>query len=120
MDENKEVLIHAVTEWIKFDNEINQLKKELKEKNNQKKQFTQKLLNVMKTKNIDCLSIKNGNSIVYSSKTVKKPINKKMLTNLINSYYCNSTNPNEAQTVLTHILENRDTCIKESIVKKNN
>ena len=39
--ETKEQLVTNIKEWIKIDNEISQLKSEIKERNNKKKNLTE-------------------------------------------------------------------------------
>ena len=67
--EAKEQLINNIKEWIKIDGEISQLKTEIKEKNNNKKLLTEKLVSVMKTNSIDCFDI-NGGSLVYKKNKI--------------------------------------------------
>jgi predicted nucleic acid-binding Zn-ribbon protein len=52
--ETKEQLVNNIKEWIKIDNEIAQLKTDIREKNNKKKELTNNLVTVMKTNEIDC------------------------------------------------------------------
>ena len=40
--ETKEQLVNNIKEWIKIDNEIAQLKSEIKDRNNKKKKFNRK------------------------------------------------------------------------------
>ena len=74
--ETKEHLVNNIKEWIKLDNEISDLKAQVKEKTNKKKGLTENLVTVMKTNKIDCFDI-NGGALVYKSNKVKKPINAK-------------------------------------------
>ena len=76
--ETKEQLVNNIKEWIKLDNEISDLKAQVKEKTNKKKGLTENLVTVMKTNKIDCFDI-NGGALVYKSNKVKKPINAKTL-----------------------------------------
>ena len=49
----KEVLIKTIREWVKLDNEIRALKKEQTMRNNDKKELSTALMNIMKTNEID-------------------------------------------------------------------
>ena len=113
--EAKEQLINNIKEWIKIDGEISQLKTEIKEKNNNKKLLTEKLVSVMKTNSIDCFDI-NGGSLVYKQNKVKKPINGKTLLAALKSYYKDESQI--AENITKHILDNREEQIKETIKRK--
>ena len=113
--ETKEQLVNNVKEWIKIDNEITQLKAEIKERNNKKKSLTENLVVTMKNNSIDCFDI-NGGSLMYKKNTVKKPINAKTMITLLQNYY--STTPNKAEEITKFIMENRQEEIKETIKRK--
>ena len=78
----KEQLVNNIKEWIKIDNEISQLKAEIKERTNKKKTLTDNLVTVMKSNSIDCFDI-NGGALIYKKNKVKKPINGKTLFQLL-------------------------------------
>lgn len=113
--ETKEQLVNNIKEWIKMDNEISQLKAEIKERNNKKKDLTQNLVNVMKSNQIDCFDI-NGGALVYKKTTVKKAINGKTLMAALQNYYKND--PKIAEDLTKHILESREEQVKEVIKRK--
>ena len=111
----KEQLVNNIREWVKIDNEISQLRQEIKERNNKKKSMTENLVNVMKTNDIDCFDI-NGGAIVYKKTKVKKPITGKILLKTLEEYFKNDTPT--AQELTKHILDNREEHIKETIKRK--
>ena len=113
--ETKEELVANIKEWIKIDTEIAQLKAEIKERTNKKKLLTTNLVSVMKTNNIDCFDI-NGGSLVYKTNKVKKPINGKSLLLALQNYY--KTDPNIADEIVKHVMDNREEQIKETIKRK--
>jgi hypothetical protein len=115
--ETKEQLVNSIKEWIKMDSEISQLKNEIKDRNNKKKLLTQELVNVMKTNTIDCFDI-NGGALVYKTSKVKKPINSKTLMATLQNYY--KDQPQVAEELTKHILDNREEQIKETIKRKIN
>ena len=88
--ETKEQLVTNIKEWIKIDNEISQLKSEIKERNNKKKNLTENLVVTMKKNQIDCFDI-NGGALVYKQNKVKKSINGKSLLLALQNYYKNDT-----------------------------
>jgi len=113
--ETKEQLISSVKEWIKIDNEIVHLKKEIKERNGLKKKYTEDLVKVMKSNNIECFDI-NGGALVYKKNKVKKQINGKTLLNALKNYY--KDNDDLAEEITKHILDSRPEEIKETIKRK--
>jgi hypothetical protein len=113
--ETKELLVQNIKEWIKIDNEIVQLKTEIKERNNKKKSLTEGLVNVMKTNQIDCFDINDG-ALVYKKNKVKKPINGKTLLSALQNYYKNE--PKIAEELAKHIMDSREEQIKETIKRK--
>jgi hypothetical protein len=113
--ETKNELIQHIKEWIKLDNDTNQLKKELKEKNNKKKQMTFMLVENMRNNNIDCFNI-TGGALIYKKNKVKKPINGKTLLKSLESFYKNDKTT--ADEITNYIMENREVEIKETIKRK--
>jgi predicted nucleic acid-binding Zn-ribbon protein len=113
--ETKEQLVTNIKEWIKMDNEIAQLKSEIKDKNTKRKSLTENLVTVMKKNEIDCFDI-NGGALVYKQNKVKKAINGKSLLAALQNYYKNDTK--SAEELTKHILDSREEKVKETIVRK--
>ena len=113
--ETKEQLINTVKDWVKNDNEIKVLQKELTQRKNEKKKISKELNEVMQKNELDCLDINNG-QIVYSKKSIKKPITKKTLMGILSNFYKGDTD--QASELNTFILENREDVVKESIIRK--
>lgn len=113
--ETKEQLIKCVKDWVKNDNEIRALKKELNSRNAEKKTISSDLMSVMRQNEIDCFDINNG-KIMYVKKNVKKPISAKALLGIISNYYDGDTD--KAVELNNYILSNREEVVKESIVRK--
>jgi len=113
--ETKEQLVNNIKEWIKMDTEICELKKQIKEKNDKKKIWTENLVTVMKTNKIDCFDI-NGGALIYKTNKIKKPINGKSLLLALQNYY--KTEPNIAEDLRNHIMNCREEQIKEVIKRK--
>ena len=113
--ETKEQLVNNVKEWIKIDNEITELRARIRDMNNKKKRITENLVTVMKTNKIDCFDI-NGGALVYKTNKVKKPINGKSLLSALQAYY--KSEPNMAEDVVKHIMDNREELFKDSIKLK--
>lgn len=113
--ETKEELITNIKEWIKIDNEIIQLQKEVKERRTLKKNLSDSLMITMKKNEIDCFDI-NGGSIVYKKNKIKKPLNGKSLMAALQKYY--ETKPQQAEEVTKFVMENREEQVKEIIKRK--
>jgi len=113
--ETKEQLVNNIKEWIKIDNEISQLRNEIKEKNNKKKMLTTTLVDVMKSNKIDCFDI-NGGALIYKTNKVKKPINGKSLLAALQIFYKSDTKM--AEELTKHVMDSREEKIKEIIKRK--
>jgi hypothetical protein len=113
--DTKEQLVNNIKDWIKIDNEIAQLKAEIKERTNKKKGLTTDLVNVMKNNQIDCFDI-NGGALIYKKSVVKKPINGKSLLIALKNFYKND--PKTAEELTKHVLDNREEQVKETIKRR--
>jgi predicted nucleic acid-binding Zn-ribbon protein len=111
----KEQLVNNIKEWIKIDNEVSQLKSEIKDRTNKKKNLTENLVSIMKTNNIDCFDI-NGGALIYKKNKVKKPINGKTLLSVLQNYY--KTDVKMAEDIVKYVMDNREEQIKETIKRK--
>ncbi len=116
-EQTKEQLVNNIREWIKIDNEISQLKADIKDRNNKKKTLTENLVTVMKTNSIDCFDIQGG-ALIFKKNKVKKPITGKTLLLSLQNYY--KTEPQMAEDIAKYVLENREEQIKETIKRKVN
>jgi hypothetical protein len=117
MDNTKNILVQNIKEWVKLDNEIRSLKKEENIRKNEKKKLNENIMSIMKENEIDCIDIKDG-QICYNQKSVKKPITKKYLLEILSKYF--NGDSEKADHANDFILNNREEVIKESIVRKIN
>ena len=115
--ETKEQLIHTIKEWVKIDNEIRTLQKEIKLRKESQKKISELLIHIMKENEIDCFDLNDG-QLCYNKKNVKKPITKGTLLNLLSKYY--NGDFMKANELNSFIMENREEVIKESISRKIN
>jgi len=115
MGDNKNQLIHTVKEWVRIDNEIRQLQKEISTRRQDKKLMNDKLMETMKTNDIDCFDLNDG-KICYTKKNVKKPINNKVLLDILTKYY--SGDISQASEINNFINDNRIEITKENITRK--
>jgi len=113
--ETKDQLITVIREWVKLDNELRTLKNEEKIRKTAKDKLSAVLIETMKKNNLDEIDTNNG-QLKYSKKTVKKPITKTTLFQLLTKYY--EGDENKAGEVREFILENREETTQETIVRK--
>lgn len=115
--ETKEQLVNAIKDWVKLDNEIKHLQSELKKRKMNKQKITEVLIDTMKKENIDGVDINNGKEqISYSKRTLKKPLTKTFLLNILSKFY--QETPTKAIEVNNFIFENRQEEVKETIILK--
>ncbi len=112
--ETKEQLVESIKEWLSIDEEMKILRKEIKERQERKKDLTQNLVEVMKSNEIDAFDINEG-KLIYSKRKTKQPLSKKLLLSSLQTLF---NDPGEAQKVAEHILESREEKIKEIIRRK--
>ena len=113
--ETKEQLVQTIKNWVKIDNEIRSLQKELTIRKKEKKKISATLMECMRNNEIDCFDIKDG-QIMYTKKNVKKPITQKMLLPLIAQFYQGDLL--KASQLNNYILDNREDAVVENIVRK--
>jgi seryl-tRNA synthetase len=113
--ETKEQLVNTIRKWIKMDNEIRALQKESNKRKNDKKKISSDLIEVMKKNEIDCFDINDG-QILYSKKSVKKPITQKVLLDILSTYF--KGDALKASEINNFIMESRESVTKETIVRK--
>lgn len=113
--QTKDQLIEKIKEWVKVDNEIRTLQKELNQRKTNKKKVSAELIDVMKQNEIEVFRINDG-EITYNKRSVKKPITKTALMSILSTYY--QGDAAKAAEVNNYILENREEVVKEKIVRK--
>jgi len=113
----KEILVATIKEWIQNDNEIKELQREIKLRKDRKKIMSDKLVNVMKTNEIDCFDINDG-KLIYSQSKVKTSLNKKHITNCLEKYFEDSKDKAIVEELSNFILDNREVKVTETIRRK--
>jgi hypothetical protein len=109
---NKAEIIESIKEWMRIDNEIRNLNKEVRDRKTKQTNISKRLMATMKDNNIDEFNVKEG-KLIYSKKQVKKPITKKYLTDVLLKYY--DGDAEQATELNSFIDENREATTKESI-----
>lgn len=113
--DSKEKLIKSIQEWVKLDNEMRKLKKEVSSRKSEQDKITKVLIDVMKTNEIDEIKTNNG-KLTYTNRTVKKPITKKNLLDILSKFY--NGNTQQASEINQFILDNREDVVVEKLVRK--
>jgi hypothetical protein len=113
--ETKEQLVKTIRDWVKIDNEIRGLNKEINSRKTEKKNLSTLLIETMKKNEIDCFDIKDG-QICYTKKNIKKPITKKVLMDILSNFY--NGDISKASELNNYIIDNREEVVKETIERK--
>jgi len=113
--DSKEKLIKSIQEWVKLDNEMRKLKKEVSSRKTEQDKITKVLIDVMKSNEIDEINTNNG-KLTYTNRTVKKPITKKNLLEILSKFY--NGNAQQATEINQFILDNREDVVVEKLVRK--
>jgi predicted ATP-grasp superfamily ATP-dependent carboligase len=106
----KDQLIATIKEWLKNDNEIKVLQKEIKMRREKNQEISRALIQTMKENDLDRIDINSG-KLVYSRRNVKRAITHKLLLELITQY-----DKNIAKDLTEYILANRAESVCEKIV----
>ena len=112
--ETKEQLVAKIRDWVKNDNELRALQKEMNKRKQDKKQISKELLEVMRKNEIDAFDLKDG-QLVYAKTKTKKPITKKTLFGLLSTYFKGNTE--KAAELNEFIMESREEVIHEKLVR---
>ena len=114
---NNDELIDNIKEWIQLDNDMKEYQKLLREMRKRKNDLTNNLVNTMKNNDIDVFDINNG-KLIYSQYKVKAPLSKKHIISSLGTLFANE--PEKIELITSHILDTRETKIKENIRRKTN
>tara|TARA_B110000881_G_C18312444_1_gene382654 strand:+ start:26 stop:403 length:378 start_codon:yes stop_codon:yes gene_type:complete len=115
MENAKKQLIQTVKEWVRIDNEIRHLQTEISSRKKERINVNTKLMETMKSNDIDCFDLNDG-QICYTKKNVKKPVTNKVLFDILTKYY--NGDITQASTISNFIKENRVEVTKENITRK--
>jgi len=113
--ETLDQLKQTVRDWVKLDNEIRTLNKEIALRRNDKKDISKRLIEVMRENKLDIFDLKDG-QLMYVKKNKKKAINQKQLLTLLASYY--KEDASKAEEMHTYLMDNREEVVEETIQRK--
>ena len=111
---DQSILIQKIKKWLDYETKIATLQKEIKELKKNRGVVSNELKTIMKSKDLDCIDVNNG-KILYTTTEVKKGINKKYLSDVLNKYF---NDDHRAEEICQFILENRESQVKENIKLK--
>ena len=86
MNNERQSTVQLVREWVKQDNELRQLQKEVNIRKKEKAVLSKTLMEIMKSTDTGCYELKNG-VLMYTVKNIKKPMTQKMLMGVLQKYY---------------------------------
>jgi len=104
----------TIKSWIAMDTEITDLRRQIKERNVQKKMLADELVRLMKEHQLDEIDMSDG-KIVRQTRRTKAPINKKLLLSSLGAY-CKSDKT--AKEMADFILAARTEKTNDFICKK--
>ena len=110
----KERLIKTVREWVKLDNEIAALNKEVASRRQTKKEISAKLIDITRKTGIEEFGFNDG-QLVYVKKSKKKPITQKQLLSSLSSYLGDDT---RAEELHKYLMDSREEVVEEKICRK--
>ena len=111
---DQSILIQKIKKWLEYESKITTLQKEIKELKKNRGVVSNELKTIMKSKDLECIDVNNG-KILYTTTQVKKGINKKYLSDVLNKYF---DDDRRAEEICQFILDNRQSEVKENIKLK--
>jgi hypothetical protein len=114
---DKQHLKNQIKEWVKIDDEISNLKQQIRELNLKKKNLSTNLLDVMKEQEIDAFDLNNDGKLIRQVRKTKTPLTKKYITSSLVNFFKNTEKAKEASIFILE-SENRQIKMIESICKK--
>jgi|688.fasta_scaffold842067_1 hypothetical protein len=112
---SKDQMVTHIKRWIQLDNEIKKTQEELKARKDERKQHTLRLVDIMKSNEIDCFDINNG-KLLYTKTKVKAPLSKGQLMQALANYYNNDEE--QVRELGDHLMAARQEKVTETIRRK--
>jgi hypothetical protein len=115
MNNEHQSTVQLVREWVKKDNELRQLQKEVNVRKKERAVLSKSLIEIMKATDTGCYELKNG-VLMYTVKNVKKPMTQKMLMTVLHKYYGGDSM--KAAHLNEFIMRHREEVVQEKLVHK--
>jgi hypothetical protein len=110
----RDLLKTTVREWVRIDNEINALNKEVSGRKCKKTELSSKLIEITRQTGLDMFDF-NGGQLMYVRKSKKKAITQKQLLSLIANYLGDEQ---KADDMHKYIMDSREETVVEQICRK--
>lgn len=110
-------LKNIVREYVRIDNQMRGLSRELSSCRQEKKKTSAQLVQIMRDNKLDIFQLRDG-QLAYVRKNVKKPITQKQLLTILGAYF--EGDAEKANEVGSFIMENREETTRETIKRKIN
>jgi hypothetical protein len=102
----------SIKQWITEDNEIREMQHALALRKIQHKNRTETIMDLMNKNQSDCITTQTE-YLKYRKNVVKKPLTNKVLNEML----AQCCDPTKADEIYQFLLENRQTTVKEKIVR---
>ena len=113
---SKEALSQTIKAWLQLEKEMTALQKELKQRRKKKAELSDSLLQIMKSKDIECFDLNEGKILHVQSKT-KTPLNKAHLNKCLTKYFSNKGQV-PVDDIVQFILDERQVVLKDGLKHK--
>ena len=112
---DKEQLKEVLQHWCKLDNEINELQNQTKSRKSEKAIATKRLLEIMKSNQIDRFDLNGDMTLIYRQQKTKKSLTKKSILVLLTNYFKGDIT--KIEDIERYLSDNTETNLKEVIVR---
>jgi len=111
--------VQIVVKWLKADDKIKELSKQVKELKEEKKQYEEYILGEMKSSNQEILNMSSGGSIRRSISKTKGSLKQEYIKQILTEY---TKDNNEANLITESLMNNRPiterTYLKRTVPRK--
>jgi hypothetical protein len=114
MEKDRQLLVTSIKEWVKVEEEIAQMRRELKLKTTKKKELTADLLRIMKDRKLDAIDLQD-NRLVRQTRSTKTAITKKSLNECLSRFY---KSEDKGKEMAAYILDARTSKTNEILYMK--
>tara|TARA_B100001142_G_C13806077_1_gene450777 strand:+ start:188 stop:544 length:357 start_codon:yes stop_codon:yes gene_type:complete len=112
----KDDVVSCIKNWMKADKELKLLQKEIKNRRENKKKYSEQLVEIMKDNEIDSFDISEG-KIMHTQSKVRAPLSKQHLIESLEKYFANDPSI-EADQLSKFIMDSRGVKVKDDIRHK--
>ena len=115
MDKNE--LLTVVKNWIELDDKIKSFQKQIRETEIYEKEARlETLVTTMRSNDIDCFELGQGNKLIYMKRKSKKPLSKRHLLASLAKFF--DGNNIQAKELSKFIMDSREENVREDLRRK--